>query len=730
VAVAFDSVGPSSAGATVASNTVLTFSHTVVGSNVILLAGISVDTSADGGLSCTCKYGGTAMTSLGVVHSGNITAGFLQVFGIIAAAGTANVVATVAGGTPANISGGSIGFSGAGATVALAHGTAATANTPTATTVATAALASNTSGNLIAGFMCAGSGITSATAPSTSRFIKSLTGTGAAASCAGATSPSTGSSVTMAWAMPSDDFAELLVEILPFGGGGGPIRLAQQQSRALMKRRKSSQRPQFNIQSPDVNIQVQPVTASVDFQAPTLVPCIVGLAGGANGYFVDQTGAPRMVWGDAAWALTGNVGRWSSGAWQSDYDTYFTTRANQGITAIYTKPMSTTQCLGPNDNGAQYDGLLPFQGGSLANPSTGLTSAYWARIDYMLNSAANRGITIFLNAIGYNSDFNGGPGPLAGKTSTEFQSYGTQLGNRYAAQPNIVWMVADDYFGGDDTVISGFLTGLRSTADTHVIAIENYPESTSRKDLSAGTALPWGGSNAQFNFCYSYDVIYLCVEAAYTVDGTVPVIAGDGYFYQGNSGFQAGFDRPFWQESWWALSSGARGKVHGDEAIWQWQSTAQAAAAANWFWVNCAANIRTAVESLPGWHLLIPDTSSLLVTAGRGTRKTFSGVQYEPATTDAYVTASRVPDGSLALIYMSHATTITIDQTQMAGGAGHYTATWIDPVSGAKTSATPGTTYNSTAKGSNSQGTADWVLALQATAAAPPELAMAPRIAP
>ena len=71
-------------------------------------------------------------------------------------------------------------------------------------------------------------------------------------------------------------------------------------------------------------------------------PVITGLAGGANGYFADQGGNPRLVWGDAVWALSGNVGRWSSGAWQADYDTYFATRAAQGVTVLYTKPMGTT----------------------------------------------------------------------------------------------------------------------------------------------------------------------------------------------------------------------------------------------------------------------------------------------------------------------------------------------------------------------------------------------------
>jgi hypothetical protein len=450
------------------------------------------------------------------------------------------------------------------------------------------------------------------------------------------------------------------------------------------------------------------------------VPYITGLAGGGTGYFTDNTGSPRMVLGDAVWALCGNVGRWSSGAWQSDYDTYFATRGGQGFTVAYTKPMGTTQSGNLDDQGKTFDSLYPFQGGtpstgvSGANPSSGLTSSYWARIDYMLSSAAANNITVFLNAIGYSSDFDSGPGPLAGKSSAEFQAYGAALGARYAATPNLVWMVADDYFGDNDTLISSFLTGLRGAGDAHAISIENYPETTSRKDVSNATTLAWGTSNAQFNFCYSYNVQYFGVEKAYLEASPVPVIQGDGYFYQGGSSYSSSpaYDRAVRQDAWHALSSGARGIVTGDEATWQWQSTAQASAANNWWQKNSAGKIRTAIEALPGWHKLIPDTSSALITSGRGTHATTltsggGGGQYEVAVTDSYVTGSRVPDGSLALIYMSHAGTIGIDQSKMAAG---YAAWWIDPASGAKTQTATGSSY--TSSGNNSAGEPDWALAL------------------
>ena len=456
-------------------------------------------------------------------------------------------------------------------------------------------------------------------------------------------------------------------------------------------------------------------------------PVITGTAGGANGYFTDQYGTPRLVWGDAAWALCGNVGRWTSGAWQADYDTYLATRQAQGVNVVYTKPMGTTQSGNINDQGVTFDGLYPFQGGapstgtSGASPSSGLTEAYWQRIDYFLASARAKGICVFLNAIGYDSDFSSGPGPLFGKSAAEFTAYGTALGNRYKGLPNLVWNLADDYFGENDALITAFMTGVRAAGDAHVVSIENNPETTSRLTLDGNnTHQAWGFANAQYNFVYSYQVIYYGVELAYSADGTVPVIAGDGYFYQGGSSYVGGssfaFDRNFRQESWWALSSGARGKIHGDEGVWEWPATAQNQAATGWFWKNSALAIRTAFEGLPGWQNLLPDTASQFITSGRGTHSTYTTSQYESSTTDAYVTGSITPDGSLAVVYLSHATTITVNQALLNPG---YTATWIDPVNGATSPAATGTTYNSTAKGSNSQGDPDWVLAFQGPPAQP-----------
>lgn len=734
----FDAVGPSASGFTSAA-TPYQWSHTVASDATLLLVGVSCGTDSR---TLTVTAGGVAMTTnagsnVWKRHTDDNTAGFGQWYALPAPP-TGSVTIVVSGATTGDrICGGSLSFKGT-ALDASAYGTPVSAigssAAPTVNIVTTGA------SNLVAAFLAAGQVGGTVGGTSTSRFAATGDTNSGAGNLAGQTAPATGSSVTMSRAINSDFWAIFAVEVLAgatvLPPSNPPPQPGSQQFRRRHYRSQTAVSNPF-VPPPDfaehgsgtdslnIPMSVALTDSGSGSDAFGLGPPVIAALGGTGaGYFVDQYGNPRLLWGDAAWGLPGNVGRWSSGAWAADYDAYFTARAGQGFTAIYTKPMGTAQSGNIDSNGGQYDGTMPFTGGAGANPSTGFNSTYWARIDYMLASAAARGLTIFLNAIGYDSDFNGGPGPLSGKTTTEFQAYGAAIGARYAGTKNLIWVVADDYFGGIDTKIDSFLTGLRGAGASQPIAIENMAESTSRKTLDpVQTATAWGAANAQYNWVYSYAPIYRGVEQAYLESSPIPVIAGDGYFYQGSTSYAGGtsfaFDRCFRQEAWWALSSGARGKIHGDEGIWQWPSTAAASSASHWWYANESANIVTAFTALTDWNLLVPDTSSALVTAGRGTRASAftsggGGGQYEPANTDSYVTASVTPSGSLAVIYLSHGTTITIDETQV-GGTGNYTAKRMDPDSGALTSLTAGTTYNSTGFGNNGKGDPDWVIVLQKT---------------
>ena len=445
---------------------------------------------------------------------------------------------------------------------------------------------------------------------------------------------------------------------------------------------------------------------------------ITGLAGPADtGWFQDQNGTPRLFWADEAWGLPENAGRWNGGNWQADYDNYFANRAAQGFNALVCHPWGHTHTGCNNDVGNTWDGVSPWSG---SVPT--LNSTFWTRIDYMFTSAAAQGITIFFDlTMSCDCDRGSvfaGTGVWHGVSNGNIQAAAQNIAARYLAVPNLVWMYGDDCNANEEPVFDLVLAGIQASGDTRPdMSAEYYVTgTTSREDLSGSptaTPFPWGGANATFNYVYYYWVTYFGIEQAYKENNLIPPVWGDGYFWGGESGTElaATSNRTMRHQVWWALASGARGCTMGSHFVWNWPSGAQAAVTNEGWYANSAAQVRAAVESLTGWNKLIPDTSNLLVTAGRGTRSAYNTGNWSSDTADNYVAASLVPDGSLALIYLPAATTITVDQSKMAAG---YTAKWIDPYNGATSAATPGSTYNSTAKGNNAFGDPDWALALLA----------------
>lgn len=208
MAVAYDTSGGGSGSS---SSTTYTYTHTLGAiSNGAVLAGFAVDAATDT-MTLTVTFGGTPMTSLGKVHCNNQTAGYVQVFGLATGAATgAQTVTVTASAAPADLNGGSLSFSGVNQVTPFAAAVTNFGNgaAPSAVT------AGSTSGGMVAGFAANGSPITSATSPATSRFIDNFAAVDAGGHSAAATSPSTGSNVTMAWTVTSDWWAAIAVELI------------------------------------------------------------------------------------------------------------------------------------------------------------------------------------------------------------------------------------------------------------------------------------------------------------------------------------------------------------------------------------------------------------------------------------------------------------------------------------------------------------------------------------
>jgi len=467
---------------------------------------------------------------------------------------------------------------------------------------------------------------------------------------------------------------------------------------------------------------------------------ITGLAGTPGpGWFTDDNGQPKLWVATETWGLPVNAGQWNGEGGSTvdgDYDNFFSQRAAQGFTVCMTDPVwAATDSGAASVNGNTWDGVTPLAGGSHDPSSAGLNATFWDRIDYMFSSAASNGITVGLVPANIGDDVESGNWQDTW-TTTQWQDWGALLGARYAGTPNLVWLVGNDMFSPySDSILNAVYAGITGAGDTHMWSAWYNAECTSRYITDVNDSEDWGTEYAAFNFCYTYNCGYWIIEYAYLEvadEGAahlIPVTWGDGYFYQGSSGggYSSTDDRALRQEWWWTLASGSRGVLGEAENVYPWSvSSCPGAVTGDWFFANNAKNIVTAFTGLGEWYKLIPDTSSALVTGGRGTRASGlasggGGGSYEPAFTNNYVAASKTPDGTLAVLYLPAHTTVTINQSLLAAG---YTATWIDPVSGAKTAAVTGSTYNSTAKGTNSQGDSDWVLAFQgaAPAAAVPPL--------
>lgn len=448
-------------------------------------------------------------------------------------------------------------------------------------------------------------------------------------------------------------------------------------------------------------------------------------------YFTTIGGStPQFVVSNEDWGLLSNAARnpnpASGGTYQTTFDNYFAARAAQGYNAIEVSIFHIIDYDGAQ-NGPDGDNVYPFTGSSL-DPSGTRNTAWWDRRDYFFSSAASHGFRVFCNI---STAYLSAGAFTASWTSAQWTAWGNHLAAKYpnSTHPHVFWIVGDDYFGEKDTELQALYNALNSGGATQPKGMQWYQEASSRKDIYSGSALgtsSWSTA-PDYNWGYSYNVWYDVVEKMGIENSTltpIPYVAGDGYFLQSSATGLT--DKQLMRRMvWWAISAGAKGINIGNNIVYHWGSDAYAEVTSNTFYTTTVPAIVGVVNSLPNWHLLLADTSSQLVTAGRGTHASAlvsggSGGQYL-SDTDAYVSASWIQSGvnagTLAVIYFTHAATITIDESKMAAG---YTAKWVDPASGATMSTTTGPTYTTVGKSANSDGQNDWVLVLQKTTGTTP----------
>jgi len=424
-------------------------------------------------------------------------------------------------------------------------------------------------------------------------------------------------------------------------------------------------------------------------------------------FFRDQKGRPIMLRGDTAWGLVFNAGRYGGGStWKSDIKSYVTARAAKGFNTVYVAALGNTINGGKYDTGATWDGISPWVGGSTGDlgPNVGtLNDGYWKRVDYLMKTARDVGVTVMLDVIYGNDIGDGGPGALTDDgvppSDAKMRRYGRMLGNRYKKFPNLIWMIGGDYFGGPDAKIALTLKAIRRAGARQLISVEYWGHSSSYVGKLGRKFANWAD-------VYSYAPTYRWCQKAWTRKAR-PLVWADGYYDQ-NAG--ASNNLLYRQELGWALTSGSRGSVYGSEAVWSWDSGSLAAAKHPSRAAHQMVSAWKAVARLHHWYRLVPDFGSgRVLTGDRGTKITSDDSYTSPS--NDYLTGSITRDGTLGLIYLPRGGTAHVTWAHMA--AHHRRAAWLDPSNGDTRRVKAGRSAY-TAPHDNAVGQPDWYLVLRA----------------
>jgi Protein of unknown function (DUF4038)/Putative collagen-binding domain of a collagenase len=454
-------------------------------------------------------------------------------------------------------------------------------------------------------------------------------------------------------------------------------------------------------------------------------------------YLVDQTGAPIPLFTIHQWNLVARAGEHDElgpgTTPQAVFQDYCRFVASKDFNAVLALAVSSDQggVVGSPTDGRTWDGIKPWGPGGIGD----LNEPYWQRVDQLVDACGAEGVTVILNLV---SSYTLYPGTaFADLNTTNGGAYGTAIGNRYKDKPNIIYHFGTDYFGTYEEQFAAIADAIQATGDTHLIALQNFPESNTRTSSPDGQPVGSFGNSRTISYddVYSYNASYVELERDWglTSPEIRPTVFMNGHYDQSGSDSQHYDWHVYADNLGWGLTTGSKGFYYQAEGIWKWEASSWADLQTLSFLADGGPWPSTVAwfEALNGWWNLVPDIGSSFITSSRGTplpQIPSGGKEYNAASPqNDYLTGAVTADGTLALLYTPVARTISIDGSRMAS---QYTASWIDPYDGSRTPATPSATSYTTPPSGNSGGDDNWYLALEADPAPAPSSSPTPSPSP
>jgi Protein of unknown function (DUF4038)/Putative collagen-binding domain of a collagenase len=388
-------------------------------------------------------------------------------------------------------------------------------------------------------------------------------------------------------------------------------------------------------------------------------------------HLVDQTGAPFLVQGDAAWSLI-------SGLTKEEAEQYLEDRRRRGFNSVIVN-LIEHQFRGP----VNAYGEAPFTTpGDFSTPN----EKYFAHADWVIRKAAEKGIEVFLAPIylGYIGTKEGWVVEALANGPEKCRDWGRYVGKRYGAFNNIVWMIGGDR--NPDTAredVDAIVQGMKEFDKRHIFTAHCHPENSA---LDQYKQEGW----MDLNTTYTYNIVHSKLLDDYHREPPMPYVLIEST-YEGEHNASAVQVR---RQAYWAILCGATGQFLGNRPIWLFDPGWQAA-------MNSTASqdmtrLKTLFSSRP-WYDLVPDDKHEIVVDGLGE---FRGLDY--------LAAARTKDGATVIAYMPITRAITVDMTKLSGKEAN--ATWFNPRTG---KSDPAGQFPTSGKHQfTPPGDGDWVLLL------------------
>jgi hypothetical protein len=365
-------------------------------------------------------------------------------------------------------------------------------------------------------------------------------------------------------------------------------------------------------------------------------------------HLVDQSERPFFMNGEAAWSLIGAVSK-------EDAELYLENRRQKTFNVVMVSLIEHTFSA---NHPANYYNQAPFTTpGNFTTPN----ESYFAHADWVISKAAEKGIVVLLAPIylGYQCGNEGWCSEVRSNSSANMRTYGRYLGSRYRNFPNIIWLI-----GGDtDPVAAGVagkvqevVAGIKEYDSVHLMSAHNAPEQSAVD--------PWPTADwLNLNNIYTYSNTYPKALEAFNRSPFKPFFLSETYYENEHNSTPFTLRR---QAYWTVLSGGLLGHVFGNCQIWgfsygfcstSWKGQLESAGS------QTVANVGRLFRSRP-FQKLVPDQTHRVLTTGFQ-----SG--------DSLASTARASDGSFAISYIPTSRMVTIDVSQIGGGA--VRAWWFNP---------------------------------------------------